>query len=421
MFGDRQRPERVRSEQDRHLTRYLKRQVSPYSHHYRPLIQRAAGAGGKGRDLLARLPLTSLNDLDAPEHLVLRPTDESIQIGGDPGLAVRVLGARLFGRVHHVNRTYVEPTYKPVHWVLDDGVPVGSSVADLDRLAELGRRWLESAGIGPRDILVGLVAPGPHLGYWELVLGARRAGLSALHLDGIPAAADVERLKPTVLAGASADLLDLFDEAAREGRDLSSVHTLLVVGELLADDTRARLAAWLDRADGAVLTAWAPAGVRALWTECRGAVGLHTTPAAEVIEMVNGEVVWSALGWSGTVLLRLRTGIEGTLADAQCPACGRAGIRITPTAGPLLMAPILDRVVGEGRWQVELRTAAGIDELIVYVAHDARNEAAPLLQALVGELPPVTQFVLVPSKRINERLAEFGGENVLDGRVALGV
>lgn len=421
MFGDRQRPERVRSEQDRHLTRYLKRQVSPYSHHYRPLIQRAAGAGGKGRDLLARLPLTSLNDLDAPEHLVLRPTDESIQIGGDPGLAVRVLGARLFGRVHHVNRTHVEPTYKPVHWVLDDGVPVGSSVADLDRLAELGRRWLESAGIGPRDILVGLVAPGPHLGYWELVLGARRAGLSALHLDGIPAAADVERLKPTVLAGASADLLDLFDEAAREGRDLSSVHTLLVVGELLADDTRARLAAWLDRADGAVLTAWAPAGVRALWTECRGAVGLHTTPAAEVIEMVNGEVVWSALGWSGTVLLRLRTGIEGTLADAQCPACGRAGIRITPTAGPLLMAPILDRVVGEGRWQVELRTAAGIDELIVYVAHDARNEAAPLLQALVGELPPVTQFVLVPSKRINERLAEFGGENVLDGRVALGV
>ena len=419
MFGDRQRPERVRSEQDRHLTRYLKRQVSPYSHHYRPLIRQAAGAGGKGRDLLARLPLTTLAEVDTPEHLVLRPTDESIQIGGDPGLAVRVLGARLLGRVNTVNRTHVEPTYKPVHWVLDDGVPVGSSVLDLDRLAELGRRWLESAGIGPRDVLVGLVAPGPHLAYWELVLGARRAGLSALHLDGIPAAADVERLKPTVLAGASADLLDLFDEAAREGRDLSTVHTLLVVGELVDDDTRARLAAWLDRADGAVLTAWAPAGVRALWTECRGAVGLHTTPAAEVIELVNGEVVWSALGWSGTVLLRLRTGVEGTLEDSRCPACGRAGTRITPTAGALMLAPLLDRIAGAGRWQVELRTVAGADELVVYVAHDARHEAAPLLQALVGELPPVTQFVLVPPKRINERLAEYGGENVLDGRVAL--
>src|ERR1044072_4235036 len=109
VFGDRQRPERVRSEQDPHLTRYLKRQVSPYSHHYRPLIQQAASAGGKGRDLLARLPLTSLADVDTPEHLVLRPTDESIQIGGDPGLAIRVLGARVLGRVHQVNRTHVEP------------------------------------------------------------------------------------------------------------------------------------------------------------------------------------------------------------------------------------------------------------------------------------------------------------------------
>jgi hypothetical protein len=419
VFGDRQRPERVRSEQDRHLTRYLRRQVSPYSAHYRPLIQQAGAAGGKGRDPLVRLPLTTLSDVDLPEHLVLRPTDESIQIGGDPALAMRVIWARLTGRVHQVNRTYVEPSYKPVHWVLDDGVPVGSSVADLDRLAELGRRWLESAGIGPTDILVGLVAPGPHLTYWELVLGARRAGLSALHLDGIPHAADVERLRPTVIAGASADLLELFEEAAREGRDLSTVHTLLVIGELLADDTRARLAGWLDRADGAVLTAWAPPGVRALWTECRGAVGLHTTPAAEIVELVNGEVVWSALGWSGTVLLRLRTGVEGVLDDSQCPACGRSGTRIIPSVGALLLAPTLDRVVGEGRWQAEMRTVAGTDELIVYVAHDARTEAAPVLQALIGELPPVTQFVLVPPKRMNERLREYGGENVLDGRVAL--
>ena len=149
-----------------------------------------------------------------PEHLVLRPTDESIQIGGDPALALRILGARIFGRVAHVSRTHVEPAYKPVHWILGDGVPIGSSVDDLDRLAELGRRWLESAGVKPSDVLVGMVAPGPSLAYWELVLGARRAGLSALHLDGIPAAEDVERLRPSVLAGASADLLELFEEAA---------------------------------------------------------------------------------------------------------------------------------------------------------------------------------------------------------------
>jgi hypothetical protein len=82
---------------------------------------------------------------------------------------------------------------------------------------------------------------------------------------------------------------------------------------------------------------------------------------------------------------------------------------------------VLDRLVGEGHWQVELRSVAGVDELIVYAAHDARNDATPLLQALIGELPPVTQFVLLPPKRLGERLAEYDGEAILDGRLALGV
>ena len=418
MFGDRERPERVRSEQDRHLARYLKRQVAPYSAQYRGRLAEAASGGAKGRALLQRLALIRLADVAEPEHLVLRPTDESIQVGGDPALALRILVARLFGRVARVNRTHVEPAYKPVHWMLSDGVPIGSSVDDLDRLAELGRRWLESAGIRSTDVLVSMVAPGPNLAHWELVLGARRAGLSALHLDGIPAAEDVERLRPSVLAGASADLLALFEEAAAEGRDLSSVHTLLVVGELLDDDTRARLAAWLDRADGAVLAAWAPAGARALWTECRGAIGMHTTPAAEVVETVDGEVVWSALGWTGSVLLRLRTGLEAVLDDSRCPACGRSGVRVLPEAGPMVFSAVLDRLVGAGRWQVEMRTVSGIDELIVYVAHDHRAAAGPLLQQLVPELPPVTQFVLVTPTRLKQRLAEYNGESVLDTRLA---
>ena len=46
-----------------------------------------------------------------PADLVLRPTDESIQIGADPSLALRVLSARLFGRVAHVSRVHVEPSY----------------------------------------------------------------------------------------------------------------------------------------------------------------------------------------------------------------------------------------------------------------------------------------------------------------------
>jgi hypothetical protein len=79
---------------------------------------------------------------------------------------------------------------------------------------------------------------------------------------------------------------------------------------------------------------------------------------------------------------------------------------------------MLDRLAGPGRWQVELRTVSGIDEVIVYVAHDPREQAGPLLQRLVPELPPVTQFVLIPEKRLAQRLADHNGEPVLDGRSA---
>ena len=137
-----------------------------------------------------------------------------------------------------------------------------------------------------------------------------------------------------------------------------------------------------------------------------------------MVEIVDGEVVWSALGWTGSVLLRLRTGLEAVLDDSRCPACGRSGVRVLPAAAQIVFSSVLDRLAGAGRWQVEMRTVAGIDELIVYVAHDARGPAAPLLQRLVPELPPVTQFVLVSPKRLEQRLAEYSGESVLDGRGA---
>jgi hypothetical protein len=79
----------------------------------------------------------------------------------------------------------------------------------------------------------------------------------------------------------------------------------------------------------AVLSAWAPPGARALWTECRDGEGLHTWPEHEVIEIADdGEVLWSALGWRGTVLLRLRTGVRGQLVDTPCPACGSPNPRL---------------------------------------------------------------------------------------------
>ena len=167
-----------RGQQGRSLARYLQREVRAYSAFHRPALERAFRErdGRSGIDL-ASLPLTALSDVDDPTGVVLRPDFATMQRYGSPRLYARVLWARATGRVGSVNRSLIEPTYKPIHWMSEDGFLVGATSADLDRLAELGRRWLELAGVQASDVVVSVVRPGPRLAFWELALATRRSGL----------------------------------------------------------------------------------------------------------------------------------------------------------------------------------------------------------------------------------------------------
>jgi hypothetical protein len=134
---------------------------------------------------------------------------------------------------------------------------------------------------------------------------------------------------------------------------IEGVRLVLVVGtEPLAPADRLDLGA---RFPGAVVrTAWAPPGVRALWSECEGGE-LHTWPETELVEVLDaagrpsrpgaaGELVWTPIGWRGTVVLRLRTGIAGTLSSGACPGCGRTAPRIEATFEPPGPSPAVDAV-----------------------------------------------------------------------------
>jgi hypothetical protein len=327
----------VRGQQARALTRYLQRQVRAYSPYYRDPLERARRArdGRSGVDL-ANLPLTPWSAITDPRQFVLHPDFRSIRDFGEPVLGVRTLWARVTGRTAALNRTHIDPRYKPIRWLMAEGVPVGYSSDDLERLAELGRKWLENAGVRPSDVLVSVVPIAPTLGYLELVLAARRAGLSTALLPPDVGAADVARLRPTVLAGRPDDL-----ERVLSGppEDLAGVRTVLAVDEPLAPGQRARMEASLVADDAAVLSAWAPAGVRALWTECRGQTGLHTAPDAEYLEVVDDEIVWTAIGWSGTVFVRLRTGVVASMDGGTCRGCGRATPRVVVEGAPLRRTP----------------------------------------------------------------------------------
>jgi len=323
----------------------------------------------------------------------------------------------------------LEPRYKPIHWIEAHGMPVGYSAEDLDRLADIGRSTLEMAGLTAADVLVGVQPAGPHLSFWQVALGARAAGMSALFLGAAATAEEIARLSPTVLAGRPDDVLRLLDDVRAGGYALGSLRTLLVLGEPVHPARRARLGglAALVGADAAVVAVWAPPGVRALWSECRDGVDVHTWPAWEIVEIADpssgerlppgadGEVVWSPLGWKGSVLLRQRTGVMACLDDTPCVACGRTSPRVRIVSDLPPFARFLDDHPDVALWQAELRTVDGVEELIVFVAQRGGGRPGRLVRELDRQLS-ATQFVVLDRRELSERLERLDDQRVVDLR-----
>ena len=317
---------RLRHQQRRALDAYLRHEVGAHSPHWRGVLERVGlGPAGPLRSLadLQRVPISRLDQLD-PAAVVLRPTSQTLARFGGWRYRWAALAARMSsGAAKSVNLRTVEPAYKPVQWQLHDGFPIAYSSEDVERLAESGRRWLELAGLGRNDVIVSLLPADEQLASWELAVGARRAGVAlvALGVDALPD--DVTALGASVVAGTPSTL-------DRLAGDLDRASTFLAVGEQMPEGFRQRL-----EADGAaVVCSWSPPGVRAQWTECRTGHAFHVDGNVEYVEVVDdngrpapagqpGRVVWTGIGWRGTALVRLDTGMQAIHDERPCRACGR--------------------------------------------------------------------------------------------------
>ncbi|MGH9282062.1 MAG: hypothetical protein ACRD0S_03895, partial [Acidimicrobiales bacterium] len=183
----------------------------------------------------------------------------------------------------------------------------------------------------------------------------------------------------------------------------------------------------LEASGGAVVSAWAPPGVRSMWWECHGGSGMHTFPDAEIVEVVDplsgtpvppgadGEVVWTSLGWRGSVMVRMRTGVFAALDPTPCPACGEPGPRldVIPTAPSYL--DVLERHRGLAGWQAELRTVDGREELLVFLVLSGRSGLERVLVELDAELS-ATQYVVLEKPALERRLAEHDDRRLVDLR-----
>jgi hypothetical protein len=408
---------------------------------------------------------------------VLRPTERAIIRFGERKLVSAIARGKLRGKVSQVNRDVIDPAYKPIHWHFDGDVPVGYSAEDVERLCEAGRRILHLAGLTRDDAIVDVTPAGPSLEFWQLVDGARSAGLSAVHFGSGVSGDRIAAAAPTVLAG-TPDALEAALGGLRAGNHrIDGLRTLLVLGALLDDSDRNALRA-LGQEVGEhgieVVLAWAPAGVRALWGECRGGHWFHTYPDLEWLETLpDGEIAWTSLAWHGTAFARLRTGVSGTLEDVTCENCGRTGPRLSvstastarrpaptwavapgavpagaPTRAPAkavfarpprdgqgededevqvlveheeeVLAPldtdalaVLDEHPGVAAWQAEYRRVNGVDELIVFVAPAGVDRLGPLFRELDLTLS-ATQYVVQRPEQIAERRRRDGA--ILDYR-----
>ena len=411
MSWERLRPGMVASRQRRALAEFVDREVVPFSPLYAGRLD--------GSDGLSTLPPTELGEVD-PADAVLRPTRSAIT---ESRWRWKWFTQGVLGRRAAFAANTLEPLYRPIHWDGNGTFAIGSSSADLDLLAELGRRWLEHAGVGVSDLVVD-VHPSPGAGaFWQLALGCRHAGVQAVHAGDDTDPARVAALRPTVLAGPASVVHRLLAADPNPGGRLE---TVLLTGDRPPGPERAKLRGLLAD-DVALLAAWAPAGVRALWAECRELGALHTWPDAELVEVVDplthvtapagaeGELLWSAIGWRGTVLLRLRTGLLGRVHTDRCPGCGRTSPRIELAAPDPVFARVLDAEAGIAAWQAELRIVGGGEELIVFVAPRSRDGLVEMLDALDEQIG-VTQFVVLPPKALARRLQEHDGARVVDSR-----
>jgi len=341
MSDDRRRPAQHASHRDDVLRRWIAGEVHPYSEPLRRRLDRSGlgRAGVRTADDLRRLPVLELDELGDGRDWVLRPTTEAIRRAGGPAQRARLLAADVLGRREAFARHDVDLPYKPVTWtgVRHAGgvLLTGWTTTDLDRLSALGRRSLAIAGVVPDD-RVACTATGAGIGPLQLELGARDAGVAHLRTD--PSAPVVlHAAAPTVVSGTPTDLASVVDVGLPPT-------VRLLVAHVGAGDDASGLRALRRRAGVDVRLWWAPAGVRAAWVTCP-ADQLHTWPDHEHVEAVDdegrptdsGHLVWSAVGWRGSVWLRLALGSVGRVDRGTC-ACGRTTPRVQGARRPVAAA-----------------------------------------------------------------------------------
>ncbi|MFX0102375.1 MAG: phenylacetate--CoA ligase family protein [Candidatus Hodarchaeota archaeon] len=348
-------------------------------------------------DFIKKFPFTSKKDI--------APTDENP-----------------FTPDYYIMQKLDDPDYMPKFMIATTGrtafsTPFWYSGWDLENIMmPVARRVSGVSGMNDKDVIINSFPYSPHLAFWLVYYASTGIGRTAIHTGGgkILGTQKIVGLtfgmKGSVFVGVPGYMYHVFKTALSTEKYLSDIRLLITGGDRCTTTFRKRITDLLNRMnaqDPVICAAYGFTESRVAPVECPAPdlntlTGYHTYPDLEFWYCIDpktgervgpeekGELVWTALGGHGTVVMNYRTGdvAEEGIKYEKCPHCDRnvpiissmisrvsevKDVKFDKVKGTLIdlnqFYTIMPEFDGLDEWQIVLQQGPSlIDELIVNVS-----------------------------------------------------
>lgn len=449
--------------------RWFFRHKLPYSPFFRGVFERQKlhWSDFKTTDDLYKLPLISKADIAPteenrakPRQFILQPDEALLKKYATKSELLQLVKMKV---LKQDPKPVLEKEYKPLHLHFTTGrtalpTPFTYSAYDLDLLRETGRRAFNVAGFSSSNVGLNAFPYSPHLGFWLAYYGLLEAGLTSLATGGGKVMGtqkimdSIERLKVNVLVIIPGYSYHLLREAVKQKRDFSNLKYVVFGAERVSPAFREKVKELLIQVGAKevqILATYASTEAKTAWIQCAEHTGYHLYPDLEFIELVDadgrrvadgqpGEIVYTALDWRGTVVVRYRTGdMAQGIEYGPCPSCGRTVPRILPDIqrnsdvkefnltkikGELVnlnnVFPIMSGIKGLDEWQLVIRKRNNdkfdLDEIVIAASPKDGANFAPIEEEIKKKMHAEMQVgVLVEEKTTEQLIVSLGMETEL--------
>ncbi|MFA6392053.1 MAG: AMP-binding protein [Patescibacteria group bacterium] len=407
--------------QNKKLRALMKYQI-PFHPYYRELLEKNKLSFDdiKTTDDLVKLPFTSKEDLAPteddrakPKRFMLQPDEHMIKKYASKGTLLKIVWGKITGK--DIKRESGRE-YKPIHLHFTTGrtalpTPFGYSERDLTYLKESANRLIDVINVSRDNVAINAFPYSPHLAFWLAYYGFTTIGMTSLATGGGKVMGTqkimdaIQNMKAGLVAFIPGYSYHLLREAVKQKRDFSNLKYIIFGGERVSPGLRIKVKELLTQVgakDVQIFATYALTEGKTAWIQCAEDSGYHTYPDLEFFEVIDkdgkrveegqsGELVYTALDWRGSLVLRYKTGdmVQG-IEYGQCAFCGKTVPRIkmdiqrssdvkefhlTKLKGELvnlnILYPLLSGMKEVEEWQVEIRKKNNdpyeIDEIVVYL------------------------------------------------------